>query len=422
MPFTFQNTNPTTFPVIPSQTFEIAAGFPKFKGGGSRPIEGFLEGWINYDDLEAFVDEIMPPSSLVGGLMTVHPYGMSMPGVNLSYLKCVDWEIDQPTTHTDELDLNNYWKSQLLYAKLVFRSIIQENNPANANDPVPGLIHRTSLGGQVLSLDNNGLQWDDVRRRLSGGGPEPFLVINTSGTLTEESEKSKRHRVGLLAGQTDKINAAKLVPHIEHEVTWPRVVSQYVPVTAIESAIGKVNSTFIRLGKWKVPAECALFTGANIVDTIMSNGQVASELVYRFALRKVRAMDQQEPGGWNHFFRATRPEKVLLTADDAYDTPMSSSYFGGGALSYSGYLRESVTHRGSTLTDANHACLNLPGFYRLEMTPGDEQETCIDKVTDPGTGALISISLVTGYLDELAIFPQYDFRKLFQPEPATSSP
>ena len=410
--YTLDNDNTSTFPCIPVGKFHLQAGFPTFKGSNDGQ-EAVLKGWVNYDEYPAFIAQMQPPSTAVGGSQVIN-YGAELPG--FSYLRVVDWEAspypgDAPLS---DLDANNYRKHPLMYVTLVFRFVKQQgtggSTPSNP-DPAPFLIHRWSIGGQVLSLDNQGLMWDDIRRRMSGGGPEPFFIgVPGTGPNVVESYASKRQRVGVGVGQSEKVNAIKLLPHIEHEITWPRVPRP--AFTYLKEAVGKVNEFEMTFRTGKIPPECLLFTGARIQETVMSNGETSWELVMSFSERQVKARDQFAPGGWNHFFRSNRPSQVFFyPVSGEPDNKFCGTASGGTYTNAQGYTENGECFFG---------CTNLPGFYRLELSPGDYSNPCIVETTVAGT--LTKIDLQTGYLDDLAIFERYNFSRLFKPEPLTSAP
>lgn len=409
--FVFDTIAPSTFPCISSGVFAIEAGYPTFKGGQDG-LEGVIRGWINYDEWQDFINQIQPPSTYVGGNMVVQ-YGAEMPG--FPFLRCTDWEAERypKEAPTNELDGDNYFKHPLMYVTLYFRFVKQHatgGTGAGSNpDPVPYLIHRWSAGGQILSLDNKGLMWDDIRRKLSGGDSEPFF---DAGGGNEESVASKRQRVGVSAGQDERINAVLQIPHIEHEITWPRVPRP--PFSIIKQYVGCVNQFEMNFRTGRIPPECLLFTGAKVQETVMSNGETSWELVYTFAERQVVARDQAARGGWNHFFRSKTSSQVYpyLLEDDP-ETTFTEAGAGSGPFA------------GFSLDDDDipewFACSGLPGFYRLELNPGVASLPCMPEELN-SISLLERIDLQTGYLDSLAIFKKKPFINLFRPEPITSSP
>lgn len=402
--FKLSGTSDSTFPCIPSGIFEVEAGYPRFRGSNDGQ-EAELRGWVNYDEYPDFIAQMQPPSTFIGGNMII-AYGAALPG--FEYLRVTDWEAERwpGQAPTSDIDADNYRKHPLMYVKLTFRFVKQHatstTNPEDNPDPAPFLIHRWTVGGQVLSLDNIGLMWDDIRRKLSGGNSEPFF---SSGSLAE-SHASKRQRVGVAAGQDEKINAARLLPHIEHEITWPRVPKP--SFTYLREGIGKVNDREVRFRTGRIPKECLLFSGASVRETVMSNGKTAWELVMKFSERRVVAADQSDPGGWNHYFRAQRPSQTFpyLVNDDP-ETTFTKSLAPGPVPSHA-------------LNSDNiwYACNGGPGFYRLEVNPGSYDHPCIAEETDSNNNT-ITLDLATGYRQQLAIFQQYDFRNLWKSEPGT---
>jgi len=160
----------------------------------------------------------------------------------------------------------------------------------------------------------------------------------------------------------------------------------------------------------KIPAECLLFLGASVQQTAMTNGEIAWELVYKFAERQVDARDQQAKGGWNHFFRSNKPQKVFFYDDDPNDPFESPPYSNDRYPTDAGFF---------------YGCTGDPGFYRLELNPGDADDgdnDCIEQSLNVTTGQLEKIYLKTNYLDQLAIFKQKNLLDLFKPDPLTTTP
>lgn len=404
MPFAIPDIGANTFPCIDGKF--VVSGCPSYRIGQDG-IEAVLRGMLAYDDLDAFVDQIQPPSTIIGSNMVIQ-YGAPFPG--RPNLRVTDIKIDplvDSAVSTGDLDSAGFHKCSHYMIVITYRfgKVSGTGSGTNNPDPAPFLIHRWSIGGQVLSLDNRGLMWDDIRRRGTGGTPDPFFSQTVGSTLIQESHDSKRSRVGVVVAQDDKVNAHLLIPHIEHEITWPRVPKP--PFSFIKQAAGKVNRDEMNFQTGKIPPECLLFTGAQIQQTAMSNGQVAWELVYRFSERQVKAMDQTTVGGWNHYFRSSEPLSVNFTNEaqgtiDAVDVPP----VGTPPHSTQGFFLDGQNNYFS--------CTNLPGFYRLELTPGNPKNVCIREMTTPS--GVITIDLATGYLDELAIMQKFDMRKLFGPD------
>lgn len=417
MAFIFEAT-PTTFPCIGTEVFCVEAGYPKFSGGQDGQ-QAVVKGWVNYDEYPDFIAQMQPPSTYDSGTgaMTIQ-YGAQLPGH--PFLRVTEWEAEPWPVHTSEQDDNDYFKAPLMYVTLTFRFVKQQINsgedPDSTNpDPVPYLIHRLSVGGQVLSLDNDGLMWDDIRRTISSGSwtKDPFFG---AGDPEEECDNSKRQKVGVPVGMLEKINAVLQIPHIEHEITWPRVPRP--PFSKIKTYVGKVNSVAMSFQTGVIPVECLLFTGARVQQTVMSNGEVSWELVYSFAERQVTARDQEATGGWNHFFRVSKPRIIYPYAVNGMPGGISDDY-NGSRYSVSSYPGPYTGHSDIVGDAYDHwtYCPNLPGFYRLELNPGSNEDHCIDEEYDSVNG-VGKITLKTGYYDDLAIFKKADLNDLFAPEPA----
>ncbi len=411
MIFSFSGVSNTNFPCIASGIFELEAGYPKFSGSNDGQ-EAVVKGWVNYDEYPDFIAQMQPPSTYVGGNMVIN-YGASLPG--FPYLRVTDWEAERYPGNApmNDLDADNYRKHPLMYVTLHFRFVKQQGtsstDPDSNPDPAPFLIHRWTIGGQVLALSDNMLLWDDIRRKMSGGNSEPFFdrTVGSPPQTFEECHASKRNKVGVIAGQGDeKLNAFKLLPHIEHEITWPRIPRP--AFTYFREAVGKVNDREVRFRTGRIPAECLLFSGAAIRETVMSDGKTAWDLTMNFSERRVRARDQEAPGGWNHFFRATKPQQIYpFLVDDDPETTFTGAQVAGPVAGHQ-LDTDSIPEWFS--------CTGLPGFYRLELSPGDYSHPCIAEETD-SNGNLTSIDLITGYQEQLAIFERYNFARLFLPEP-----
>ena len=419
-PFVFStaNSGTSTWPCVGANVFELDAGYPKFKGSNDGQ-EAVVKGWVNYDEYPDFIAQMQPPSTSIGSNMIIN-YGAKLPGFD--FLRVVDWDAEPYPGNAPlpDNDKNDYRKHPLMYVTLVFRFVKQQGTGGtgtNTNpDPAPFLIHRWSIGGQVLSLDNQGLIWDDIRKKLIGGNSEPFFKKTVVADVFEECHASKRRKVGVPVGSTEKVNAIKLLPHIEHEITWPRVPKP--AFTYLKEAVGKVNKFEMKFRTGKIPPECLLFTGARIQETVMSNGETSWELVMSFSERQVKARDQKAPGGWNHFFRTNKPSQIypFLTDDDP-ETTFTESQVPGPVF---GFKLDSGD-QGVADVEEWYSCSGLPGFYRLELSPGDYSHPCIEETLD-SNGDLTSIDLQTGYLDDLAIFEVYPFANLFKPDPLPATP
>jgi hypothetical protein len=360
------STNIGAYPnASPTSGFSVEAGYPTFDIS-SNESRATVCGWVPWDDLAAFATSIFPPSQIISG--NLYQYlGQAFPG--WPNLRCTNLKII-PVNAGDlianvapaispvldytgtsiKLPVYNHAHVELTYENL-------KNQPVNDTDPVPYLTHRWSIGGEVITLGRGGSVWDK-------------LLYKTETVPVLPSDPTYRNWVGRQVDEDTKAHV--LIAQIEHEVTWPRVVRP--PFTAIRNCIGHVNSSQLNFITGQVAVETLLFPGAQVQTQVMSDGTYAMEMVYRFSEKRVFAMDQDAPGGWNHFFYQGASNKV-------------------GTGPYA-------------------ECIFAPaGFYRLER-----------QVNNPFSDCNFAFGynyddLVIGYQDETAIYQKADFTKLFKPEP-----
>lgn len=126
------------------------------------------------------------------------------------------------------------------------------------------LTHRISLGGDILTLPESGLQWQ---------------AANDDGIKDVAAD----------------VAPGMVIPTIEHQFTWHFVPSP--PFAAMKNAYGKVNSAL----QYGAPAETLLFLGADANRDITTEGTKAWTLDYRFQEKALKAGGVI--AGWNHFFR-----------------------------------------------------------------------------------------------------------------------
>lgn len=166
-------------------------------------------------------------------------------------------------------------------------------------DPQVLLMHRWSIGGEVVVPSAGGFEWDD-------GG-----------------------KVG------KEVKPGIIVPTIEHQITWPRVESP--PFAIIRDRIGTVNDAVLMFKTGQIEPETLMFLGAELNRDILTTGALAWELGYHFSEKRVVALtieaslttqvaceandgiwnsdtskcSLQTVGGHNHFYRS----------EDNEDTP-----------------------------------------------------------------------------------------------------
>jgi len=108
------------------------------------------------------------------------------------------------------------------------------------------------------------------------------------------------------------VRAGRLVPTIEHQVTWHNVNEP--PWVNIRFCAGTVNG---KNGFLNAPRETVLFLGAEASRDLTDRGNKAWTLKYKFSEKD---LETPRGKGWNHFYRADKNAKVkidrLLTKPD----------------------------------------------------------------------------------------------------------
>lgn len=222
-------------------------------------------GTTDWADIDQFAVELMPISSGGAGGQNA---GAALPGN--SQLRVVEFSFEPygntQITGQTAAGINTYSKAQwtITYERPAYS---KDDAEATADgDPVPFLSHIWSGGGEFLTLPHDNLVWFD-----------------DGGQVNEDA------------------NAGIWVTTIEHQVTWHRVSNP--PFSDIRNTLGKVNSAQVDFQTGPIAAETLLFLQPQIRREVMSSGNRAWEVNYRFSERRVVAQDQTAPGGWNHFFR-----------------------------------------------------------------------------------------------------------------------
>lgn len=351
--------------------FKLDAGFPTFSIN-SDAVTAVRAGRLPWGELDDFIAEMYPPSLVAGGVQTIQ-YGASFPG--RPYLRVTDIQAKPFTDRTTEIDTNLDYKHEEWYITLTYQFIKNLPLPTSSGssnndpqDPVPFLIHRGSIGTEVIQVDNQGLAWDNISK---------FGTADATLNSLFQEENGVGKLVSTPVGQELKNGPRMFVNIIEHEMTWQRVPRP--PFTAIRNCgQAPLNDREMVFRTGKIPKECLKFNGAGFQLTTMTNGQSSWELVYKFSERRVKAEDQSAVGGWNHFYRSKMPDRLTL------------SPIGGGP--------------------ALNICTGMPGFYRMKKYYGKSDNDCLPQ---PLGDSLYK----RGYDPATAIFLQSDQRKLFQPEP-----
>jgi hypothetical protein len=145
-----------------------------------------------------------------------------------------------------------------------------------------------------------------LTRRFSFSGE--FLTIPSAALKWEGGE----------VVQDEEISAAKIIPMIEHSITWHRVLEASIPWDDIKNDIGRVNESAIDNAYFdNVAAETLLYMGAELNFTYSTDGSKVWTLEHRFQERRVKIAE--DVFGWNHFQRPSDGTWKKLV-DDNGDT------------------------------------------------------------------------------------------------------
>jgi len=276
-----------------------------------------VRGQIAWSDLTAKLAELFPlPTTSGPGANKLDPL--------FGFFRCQSCEFlpvgADPTVvgggatsvsaYDADFELPNY---EFAWLNIVYSSVqVEFPNEGSTSDkpdgvtPVPGLLHQLNAGGEVVTLDQNSLVWSDE--------------ISVNGT---------------------NVSAHKVVPTIEHSVTWKRVSSP--PWEAMRTLIGKVND--MDLGPFQtgtMTEETLLYLGFSASPDISASGVVVWDIVFRFSERRVDELTkasiggantadgvtghESEYGGWNHFWKQEEEKVTDDVTGDAVDNPKTSGF------------------------------------------------------------------------------------------------
>lgn len=175
------------------------------------------------------------------------------------------------------------------YKAVVTYSSLQrtyDDDSDSTRDPVTMLSHNISIGGEYITFDQES--------RLKWG-------IYDGGSYTASV---------LADNPTRGVEAGFPIPTQEHTIQWHRVVSP--PFQDIYERVGCINSDPLQYNVGVFYPQTVLFLGAEISRDVLSNGQRAWSVTYRFSVKKLTD-ERVEPaaflsyngvdyGGWNHFY------------------------------------------------------------------------------------------------------------------------
>lgn len=253
-----------------SPTFTVTAG----------GAQAERRGLIDWSDVNEFAEEVLPASVATGsGAGQVAGAGFpGRPALRVTQLviepfpqKIVSVDGSGVANYNHALATLNYSTVTATFGGSVPSLPVE---PLDRRDPVPFLQHQVTVGGEWITIPGETLEWANY----------------ASEDVNED------------------VQAGVFVPILEHQVSWPRVVSP--PFQAMRDTIGKVNSTTGTFATGTFAKETLLFLGAELSREIMSNGSRAWNVTYRFSERRVVSSDSADtvgqdpdlPGGWNHFY------------------------------------------------------------------------------------------------------------------------
>lgn len=259
--------------------FDEQCGSPKYDFGIDSQSATRM-GLIDGSNIQSLLDELFPlfgqsPISLPG-----------FPYIKARRCRIVPFADENQPTNASSSDLllstlNTYdkWMAEIEYSYNPQNAEEDSSQDPNNPDPVSLLNHRWSIGGEFLSISPKSFQWE--------ADSEPI---------------------------EQDLDIGKLIPTIEHQITWPRV--QYPPFSAIRNTIGRVNLNHtpkLNFQTGAIDSETLLFLGADLQREILSSGTLGWEVTYRFSERVVDVdassgdsgvVSNSAVGGWNHFYRS----------------------------------------------------------------------------------------------------------------------
>ena len=273
-------------------SYEELAGSPvaKFNRKGGSAERRFRIAWAN---IAAFNAELfVRPSSGYGNLAAVPgaPWLIAQEATYSPYGEGGEAAPDDAPTAT----LNSYTDTGALV--VVSYSVPEDDqqqgapgsggggNPdgtgpggdegSSGGEQVEWIRHEITIGGEFLTLPNDGLQWRN---------PNPFALANQGIAVVGD------------------VHAGLIIPTIEHQITLMHV--RRPPWAAIRGALGKINSA-----KYAgAAAKLVLFLGGEFRWGRGDTGFGEWEMTYKFT---------EKQRDWNYFFRPdTGKFEELLRAD-----------------------------------------------------------------------------------------------------------
>lgn len=227
---------------------------------------------IAWEDIERFAAEAFPAGAVTNG-GNIIPATQTFPGKSyliLSNLDVTPFDEENPQTN-DSYGVATCDSGATVTLSYETQSFT-EGQPLGGDDEEGlGLAifsHALQIGGEYYSLPANAVSWTQAA----------FDPFNPPSPDAEAD-----------TNQFDNLQAAKLIPIIEHVITLYRVPE--LPMEAIREKIGRVNLNYDNL--FDAEAETLLFMGANATRKVTTEGADAWEIEYRFSQRLVWQGEQQ---------------------------------------------------------------------------------------------------------------------------------
>lgn len=238
---------------------------------------------IDWDDIEAFVDELFPsPLEGYGG----QSYYPSRPWLVAQSASFEPFDPDNPSGCGEAI--NVYPGGARVTVEYGIPKDDQKQGPTEGDSNGDGTGPGGDQGSTGGETGNDDQKVTHVRHDVSIAGE--MLTLPNSGLKWANPDDQ---------GSTDagtEANAGKTIPLIEHQITWSHVQSP--PWANIRACIGRVNN-----GNFcGAAAETVLFLGCEAFREISSDGASDWEVKYKFA-EKNTSMNGDDVEGWNHFFR-----------------------------------------------------------------------------------------------------------------------
>lgn len=255
---------------------------------------------VAWTDIDAFVAELLPISTTTGSQVS-QVLGAEFPYITGLYVD--DFEIAPfyankdritnsvvPVEYADALFTVKYSAPPFFAEGGTFPQPVE-------TDPVTFLEHKTTSGGQLLSLEASAGYWKYIHRSTVDTDPSP----------TAEEYLEIVH-----ASVPEGTSLPVLVTTSQHSVHWPRVPRPNWP--NLNNYKGHVNESVFYLGGYPYQPETLMYLNYDREDKVMSNRFPVHDLTLHFEGKEVRNPDPtindengvpirvDELGGHNHYW------------------------------------------------------------------------------------------------------------------------